>query len=96
MTQPLPLPHGVTLLERGWLSSNNILIKNADHCALVDSGYATHTGQTLAKGLQADGPLRFADIEYIGVSRDAAFKGAVAVTKGKVLLSHQLGCSLRA
>ena len=48
MTQPLPLPHGVTLLERGWLSSNNILIKNADHCALVDSGYATHTGQTLA------------------------------------------------
>jgi glyoxylase-like metal-dependent hydrolase (beta-lactamase superfamily II) len=49
---PLPdhptLPHGVTLLERGWLSSNNILLVGTQHCALVDSGYATHASQTLA------------------------------------------------
>ena len=48
MTPAFPLPHGVTLLERGWLSSNNILIKGPGRCALVDSGYATHAAQTLA------------------------------------------------
>ena len=42
------LPAGVTVFERGWLSSNNILMVGRDHCALVDSGYATHATQTLA------------------------------------------------
>jgi len=42
------LPPGITLFERGWLSSNNILITGAEGCALVDSGYATHAAQTLA------------------------------------------------
>jgi glyoxylase-like metal-dependent hydrolase (beta-lactamase superfamily II) len=53
MTAVPGLPHGVTLLERGWLSSNNILIKGPTSCALIDSGYATHTGQTLALVLAA-------------------------------------------
>jgi glyoxylase-like metal-dependent hydrolase (beta-lactamase superfamily II) len=42
------LPAGVTVFERGWLSSNNILICGETSCALVDSGYATHSEQTLA------------------------------------------------
>ena len=42
------LPVGVTVFERGWLSSNNILIQGAQHCALIDSGYHTHAPQTLA------------------------------------------------
>lgn len=42
------LPESVVLLERGWLSSNNVLICGRHGCALVDSGYATHAGQTLA------------------------------------------------
>jgi glyoxylase-like metal-dependent hydrolase (beta-lactamase superfamily II) len=42
------LPIGVTVLERGWLSSNNVLICGPDSCALIDSGYATHAPQTLA------------------------------------------------
>ncbi len=46
---PCPkLPDGITLLERGWLSSNNVLIVGRSHCALIDSGYATHAVQTLA------------------------------------------------
>lgn len=53
MTQPLELPRGITLLERGWLSSNNILIIGPDNCALIDSGYATHAEQTLALVLAA-------------------------------------------
>ena len=42
------LPKGVTVFERGWLSSNNILIQGPDHCALIDSGYCTHAPQTVA------------------------------------------------
>lgn len=48
MSEHPSLPLGVTLLERGWLSSNNILICGATRCALVDSGYAPHASQTLA------------------------------------------------
>jgi glyoxylase-like metal-dependent hydrolase (beta-lactamase superfamily II) len=36
------------VLERGWLSSNNILFIDEDQTALVDSGYQTHAAQTLA------------------------------------------------
>ncbi len=42
------LPAGVTVFERGWLSSNNILIQGAQSCVLIDSGYHTHAPQTLA------------------------------------------------
>ncbi len=42
------LPCGITVLERGWLSSNNILIQGAQGAALIDSGYCTHAPQTLA------------------------------------------------
>ena len=42
------LPAGVTVFERGWLSSNNILVQGARGTALIDSGYCTHVDQTLA------------------------------------------------
>lgn len=43
------LPPGVTVFERGWLSSNNILMRGeAGATALVDSGYAKHATQTVA------------------------------------------------
>jgi glyoxylase-like metal-dependent hydrolase (beta-lactamase superfamily II) len=44
----LTLPPGITVLERGWLSSNNILIQGTAGTALIDSGYCTHAPQTLA------------------------------------------------
>ena len=47
-TTPSALPAGLTVLERGWLSSNNILIQGADNTALIDSGYCAHAPQTLA------------------------------------------------
>jgi glyoxylase-like metal-dependent hydrolase (beta-lactamase superfamily II) len=43
----LQFPNGITLFERGWLSSNNILMRGQHGCALIDSGYATHARQTL-------------------------------------------------
>lgn len=49
MTVAAPLlPAGVQVFERGWLSSNNILLCDEASTTLVDSGYATHAPQTLA------------------------------------------------
>lgn len=44
----LKLPPQITVLERGWLSSNNILICGESQTVLVDSGYCTHAEQTLS------------------------------------------------
>jgi glyoxylase-like metal-dependent hydrolase (beta-lactamase superfamily II) len=41
------LPAGVVVLERGWLSSNNVLCVGDGPTMLIDSGYATHAEQTL-------------------------------------------------
>jgi glyoxylase-like metal-dependent hydrolase (beta-lactamase superfamily II) len=43
----LTLPPQIRVLERGWLSSNNILIHDEYGCALIDSGYVAHAAQTL-------------------------------------------------
>lgn len=42
------LPASLQVLERGWLSANNILCFEGDEATLVDSGYVTHAGQTVA------------------------------------------------
>lgn len=42
------LPDGVRLLERGWLSANNILLRDGAEAALIDSGYVAHAAQTVA------------------------------------------------
>jgi glyoxylase-like metal-dependent hydrolase (beta-lactamase superfamily II) len=43
----LNLPPQIQVLERGWLSSNNILFHGNEGCTLVDSGYVAHAAQTL-------------------------------------------------
>jgi len=50
------LPPGVSVFERGWLSANNILLDGPDGAALVDSGYASHSEQTVALVESALGP----------------------------------------
>lgn len=63
MASPTPpthaLPPGVTVFERGWLSSSNVLLVDGERAALVDTGYCTHTEQTLALVAKAlpDRPL---------------------------------------
>jgi glyoxylase-like metal-dependent hydrolase (beta-lactamase superfamily II) len=53
------LPAGVTVFERGWLSSNNVLFASGACAAVVDTGYVSHGPQTLALVRQAlgDRPL---------------------------------------
>ena len=36
------------MLERGWLSANGILFQGRDGTALVDTGYSSHSSQTVA------------------------------------------------
>ena len=41
------LPKEVSFWERGWLSSNNILLRDDSQAILIDTGYWTHAEQTL-------------------------------------------------
>ncbi|MES2258827.1 MAG: MBL fold metallo-hydrolase [Pseudomonadota bacterium] len=43
----IALPDNIHVFERGWLSSNNVLLLGRDDATLVDSGYLIHAPQTL-------------------------------------------------
>ena len=45
---PVQLPPDIQVFERGWLSSNNILLLGREQATLVDSGYGLHAPQTVA------------------------------------------------
>lgn len=40
------LPEDMRFFERGWLSSNNLLLLGQNETVLIDSGYTTHSAQT--------------------------------------------------
>jgi glyoxylase-like metal-dependent hydrolase (beta-lactamase superfamily II) len=42
------LPKGLLFLERGWLSSNSILLDDGYSAVLIDSGYVTHSSFLLS------------------------------------------------
>lgn len=48
MAESVELPSGITVFERGWLSSNNLLLRGRHNTAVIDTGYATHAQQTVA------------------------------------------------
>jgi glyoxylase-like metal-dependent hydrolase (beta-lactamase superfamily II) len=43
----LKLPRDIQVLERGWLSSNNVVL-HAESATVIDSGYGAHARQTVA------------------------------------------------
>ena len=47
------LPPSLQVIERGWLSANNILAFDGDQATLIDSGYVSHAEQTVALLRQA-------------------------------------------
>ncbi len=55
----LVLPAGMQVLERGWLSSNNIVFQDDARAVIVDTGYCAHAEQTLQllRHLLKDRPL---------------------------------------
>lgn len=60
MTTTAVLPSTLTVIERGWLSSNNIVFDEGDCTSVVDTGYGSHAAQTvqLVRTAAAGKPLR--------------------------------------
>ncbi len=50
-----PLQPGITVIERGWLNCNQIVLASGKGNVLIDSGYGRHAAQTLAAVEQALG-----------------------------------------
>ena len=46
-------PAGLEVIERGWVSSNNIVLTGGDEAVVVDTGYGRHAQQTVALVQQA-------------------------------------------
>jgi glyoxylase-like metal-dependent hydrolase (beta-lactamase superfamily II) len=44
---PASLPPTVKLIERGWLSANTVLLSGAASTTAIDTGYCSHSAQTL-------------------------------------------------
>ena len=59
LAYPVVLPAGIHVFERGWLSSNNVLMTSQHSSVLIDSGYHSHGSQTveLVRSVLGDRPL---------------------------------------
>lgn len=85
------LPAQIRVLERGWLSSNNILFLEGERAALVDSGYVAHAEQTAALLRHALGARRLTRLinthshsDHIGgnAAVQRAFGCSIAIPSG--------------
>jgi glyoxylase-like metal-dependent hydrolase (beta-lactamase superfamily II) len=54
------LRQGIEVIERGWLSSNSILLCDGNEATLIDSGYVSHAAQTVELVRTALGGRRLA------------------------------------
>ncbi|MCH8180870.1 MAG: MBL fold metallo-hydrolase [Proteobacteria bacterium] len=87
VTPPHPLlPPSLQVLERGWLSSNNIVFADDDVPAVVDTGYVTHGQATLDLVEQALRGRRLGRILNTHLHSDHA--------GGNALLQARHGCEV--
>lgn len=86
-----PLPATLQVIERGWLSANNILLLDGDEATLIDSGYVSHATQTVALVRHALAGRRLARLinthahaDHIGgnAALQAAFDCQIIVPEG--------------
>jgi glyoxylase-like metal-dependent hydrolase (beta-lactamase superfamily II) len=80
------LPDRIRVLERGWLSSNNVLFLEGRRASLIDSGYVAHAEQTVALVRQALGGRRLARL--INTHSHSDHIG------GNAALAHAFGCQI--
>jgi glyoxylase-like metal-dependent hydrolase (beta-lactamase superfamily II) len=84
-----PALAGLQVFERGWLSSNNILVHAAegnDGATLIDSGHVNHAAQTLALVRHALGDTPLARIVNTHLHSDHC--------GGNALLARELGARI--
>ncbi len=90
MSSSALLPADVRMLERGWLSSNSLLLQDDEQGAvLIDSGYCTHSKQTLALVQHA-----LADHAQPGLRLIANTHLHSDHCGGNALLSRHFGCPI--
>jgi glyoxylase-like metal-dependent hydrolase (beta-lactamase superfamily II) len=84
---PAALTEGLAVFERGWLSSNNVLLFDDEQGAtLVDSSHTVHAAQTVALVRHALGPRRLARVLNTHLHSDHC--------GGNATLQRSFGCSL--
>jgi glyoxylase-like metal-dependent hydrolase (beta-lactamase superfamily II) len=87
MVTALPLPPTMRVFERGWLSSNNVLLFDDRHSAtLVDTGYVAHNAQTLELVRHALGGRRLTRIVNTHLHSDHC--------GGNALLKREFGAAI--
>lgn len=83
----LPLPPTLRVFERGWLSSNNVLLfDDRQSATLVDTGYVSHGAQTLELVRHALGGRRLTRIVNTHLHSDHC--------GGNALLKREFGTSI--
>lgn len=87
MSSHPPLGPGLRVLERGWLSSNNILLEDGDGATLIDSGHCVHAAQTVALVRQALGSRRLEQLINTHLHSDHC--------GGNAALQREFACPVR-
>lgn len=97
MSAGVRLPASLQVLERGWLSANNILLFEGDEAVIVDTGYVSHAAQTVALVRLALAGRRLSRIvnthshsDHIGgnAALQRAFDCQIAVPQGMLEAVH--------
>ncbi|NMG30273.1 MBL fold metallo-hydrolase [Aromatoleum evansii] len=86
MSAAAALPDTIRVLERGWLSANNIVLIDGDRATVVDSGYVSHGEQTVALLREVLAGRRLA--ELVNTHSHSDHIG------GNALLQRTFGCSI--
>lgn len=92
MTAAAALPASLSVIERGWLSSNNIVFDDGAEASVVDSGYGRHAAQTVQLVRAAVGGKPLTRIvnthlhsDHVGgnAALQAAFGAAILIPPGQ-------------
>ncbi|WP_018991905.1 MBL fold metallo-hydrolase [Aromatoleum toluclasticum] len=86
MSAPAVLPDTIRVLERGWLSANNVVLFDGERATVVDSGYVSHGDQTVALLREELAGRRLA--ELVNTHSHSDHIG------GNALLQRTFGCSI--
>jgi glyoxylase-like metal-dependent hydrolase (beta-lactamase superfamily II) len=82
-----PLGPALRVFERGWLSSNNIVLDGDDGATLIDSGHCVHAAQTVALVRQALGTRALKQVINTHLHSDHC--------GGNAALQSEFGCPVR-